>query len=221
MSTPAQIAANRENAQLSTGPQSAEGKDKVSQNACRHRATARKAVVLEDEREEYDQFLADYNDDLQPEGALQQTLFDLIVDSAWRLRRIRLAEIDLQLETPGLNDPLLVEKCQRRLELLTLYSQRAERSLHKAIDQLRKVQTEVGYRYESQPTSETERTTHDESPLVEFRRICPQLAVANERHSRTRAKEEEAALLAYLNAPLPSVKNPFEKTKPKAATAAA
>ena len=224
MSTPAQILANRENAQLSTGLQTDEGKAKVSQNARSHGATAKKAVVLEDEQEEYAQFVADFELDLQPDGALQLTLFASIVDAAWRLRRLRLAEVQLQDELPDRNDPLLIEDCHKKLQLYALYTQRAERSLYKAIAELRKVQTENQYRYESQATSETEPTMHTQSPLIDFHRICPIVGRKLERDIRNDQRNAEAELLAYLNAPLPRLKPtavPNEKTKPFSTPAAA
>ena len=45
MASPAQLAANRRNAQKSTGPRTAEGKKRASLNALKHGMTA-KTVVL-------------------------------------------------------------------------------------------------------------------------------------------------------------------------------
>ncbi len=45
MSTEAQINANRQNAQKSTGPRTAEGKAVVSQNAVKHGLFAAEAVI--------------------------------------------------------------------------------------------------------------------------------------------------------------------------------
>ena len=48
MATDKQIKANRENAKLSTGPITEEGKNKVSTNALKHALEARKHIIVGD-----------------------------------------------------------------------------------------------------------------------------------------------------------------------------
>jgi hypothetical protein len=59
MATEAQIAANRLNAQKSTGPRTPEGKEKVSQNAVTHGLLARAAVLHGEDWEEFTCFRED------------------------------------------------------------------------------------------------------------------------------------------------------------------
>jgi hypothetical protein len=54
MSTKAQINANRQNAQKSTGPQTDEGKAVVSQNAVSHRLFAAEAVISVEDPADYE-----------------------------------------------------------------------------------------------------------------------------------------------------------------------
>jgi hypothetical protein len=85
MSTsPAQLAANAANAQLSTGPRTSEGKNRSSQNASKHGLTAREVVLAPGEQEEFDDLVADYQADVKPQGAIQQTLFNQLVAAAWK-----------------------------------------------------------------------------------------------------------------------------------------
>src|ERR1700751_1132383 len=60
------LAANRANAQKSTGPTSAAGKGAVSQNAFRHGLCGKFKVLPFEKQEEYDEFLAQFMEDEQP-----------------------------------------------------------------------------------------------------------------------------------------------------------
>ena len=88
MSTKAQTNANRKNAQKSTGPQTAEGKAVVSQNAVKHGLFAAEAVITGEDPADYeafhDQFLAEW----KPVGMTETMLAERIVSLAWRLQRV-------------------------------------------------------------------------------------------------------------------------------------
>jgi len=86
MPTKAQIKANQQNAQKSTGPQTAEGKAVVSQNAVKHGIFAESVIQGEDPADYeafHDQFLAE----LAPVGTVESMLAERIVSLWWRLRR--------------------------------------------------------------------------------------------------------------------------------------
>ncbi len=90
MSTsPERLAANAANAQHSTGPRTPEGKARSSQNARTHGLTARDLVIAPDELEEFEELRNDYQASVQPQDAIQQSEFELLVGAAWNLRRIR------------------------------------------------------------------------------------------------------------------------------------
>src|ERR1700734_1424503 len=94
--SPAQIDANRRNAQNSTGPRTPQGKAASRMNALKHGIRSQQVVIRgrcirEDERE----FAALHQrlwDDLQPVGVLEEILADQIVTTHWRLRRALKAE---------------------------------------------------------------------------------------------------------------------------------
>jgi hypothetical protein len=84
----AQLAANRANAQHSTGPTSPEGKAKVSLNAVKTGLTGRTVLLSSEEAEPYKALLADYEKLLQPVNVEERALVQSIVDCRWRLDRI-------------------------------------------------------------------------------------------------------------------------------------
>jgi hypothetical protein len=96
MTTPAQIEANRRNAQLSTGPRTPEGKAASSQNAVKYGMLARQLVIqgqyLQESAEEFQSFWTEYREQLAPVGPLEEMLVDQIVALNWRMRRVRAAE---------------------------------------------------------------------------------------------------------------------------------
>jgi hypothetical protein len=94
--SPAQIEANRRNAQHSTGPKTPEGKAASSMNAVKYGILARQLIVqgeyVQESLEEFQSFWTEYHDQLAPIGPLEEMLVDQIVALNWRLRRVRAAE---------------------------------------------------------------------------------------------------------------------------------
>ena len=87
MSTEAQINANRQNAQKSTGPKTAEGKAAVSQNAVKHGLFAAEAVISVENPAEYELYRQHLLAELLPVGVLESMLAERIVSLGWRLQR--------------------------------------------------------------------------------------------------------------------------------------
>jgi hypothetical protein len=88
MSTAAQIAANRANAQLSTGPTSEEGKSRSSLNAVKTGLTGRTVLLPGDDVEHYTALVARYMKDFAPVGEQESLLVQSLADTQWRLFRI-------------------------------------------------------------------------------------------------------------------------------------
>lgn len=82
------LAANRANAQLSTGPKTADGKAKTSLNAVKTGLTGHTVLLPGDDAAAYEQHLRDYEHELQPVGPLECALVQSLADTAWRLDRI-------------------------------------------------------------------------------------------------------------------------------------
>ncbi len=96
MATWRQIAANRRNAQKSTGPRSAAGKAASSANALVHGFTAARTLVLADEDEEvFHALRQDVIADLDPLDVVQAALAQRIAVLLWRLERASRLEAEI------------------------------------------------------------------------------------------------------------------------------
>jgi hypothetical protein len=96
MATQAQLEANRQNAQKSTGPKTEAGKAKSSQNALTHGLTATGESLLPHEAQSsYYRFHQEMIESLHPVTGLENRLVHRITDTLWRLQRIPNAEAQL------------------------------------------------------------------------------------------------------------------------------
>jgi hypothetical protein len=102
-STPRKIAANRANAQKSTGPRTPEGRTRAALNSLKHGLNSDIIVVPAESPAEFADFRQALQDEFQPADPDQALLFEHMVAAAWRLRRIRRLETDMF-------DALLVHK---------------------------------------------------------------------------------------------------------------
>jgi hypothetical protein len=92
MTSPARIAANRRNAQKSTGPKSEAGKEAVSHNAVKHGLRAQDVVCADETARQYEEFAASLIADLAPADSVEEQLAQRIVTCTWRLLRMVNAE---------------------------------------------------------------------------------------------------------------------------------
>jgi hypothetical protein len=95
MASPAQIAANRANAQKSTGPRSVEGKSASRFNAVTHGIDASSVVIPGEDPAAYDALAAEYRSDLRPRSPSEIFHVDTMVRADWMKRRLQLVEADL------------------------------------------------------------------------------------------------------------------------------
>ena len=142
MASAAQIAANRANAQFSTGPRTPEGKAAVAHNRATHGLSSRNFYLLPDEDpEEYQVMLAAYREEHQPDGPTESFLVDELAHCQWKLRRIAAVEAGLlgagetdashaQLMQTDLAGPGLLLKLGR-------YESRIRRDWYRALSELR------------------------------------------------------------------------------------
>ena len=84
----AQLAANRANAQLSTGPASETGKKTSSLNAVKTGLTGRTVLLPSDDAEAYRGHIAAYETEYKPVGLRECELVQSLADTQWRLNRI-------------------------------------------------------------------------------------------------------------------------------------
>ena len=155
MTTEAQVAANRLNAQKSTGPRTAEGKAAVTQNAVKHGLRAQAVVLPGEDGQEYARYCGQMTEQLQPADVQEIELTERIVGLSWRLRRAgryhdavfnalydrQVAEMTAaapEASEPDTSDRVLGRMLladfsgDRVLERVQLYERRIENSLSRA-----------------------------------------------------------------------------------------
>jgi hypothetical protein len=121
MATDRQIAANRRNAQKSTGPTTQEGKHQSRQNAFRHGLTAQTVIRHLENASEYSDLEALIIADYEPQTTIERILVERLASLLWRLRRAVAIETGLferrpnsiqgpkpTLQIEGSADPLVV-----------------------------------------------------------------------------------------------------------------
>ena len=131
--------ANRNNAKKSTGPRTVEGKARSSRNATKHGLASQRLIVRDDERDEFFEFQKELRHRNQPIGATEEEIFRQLVRSAWNLRRIERLEDE---EFNGSDDPLRDPELEEKMDRYIKYQAHWERSLYRAIKELRKLQTD-------------------------------------------------------------------------------
>ena len=166
---PNRQADNRRNATHSTGPVTPEGlahrpfvllcapkKTRASLNALRHALTGQTVVLPADDLAAYQRSCAEFHAELKPNGLLETRLVQAIADTHWRLDRIRAMENNLfamaiEEREPLSSDPLISTALAQAKSLddrsgllvrLSLYEQRLNRALEKALSQLKQLQNE-------------------------------------------------------------------------------
>jgi hypothetical protein len=88
MATKAQIAANRRNAEKSTGPRTDEGKAAVAQNAVKHGLSGRVDVIKGEDQAEFDRHREALLAELKPRGVVETLLAERAASLSWRLKRV-------------------------------------------------------------------------------------------------------------------------------------
>ena len=138
MATTAQILANRQNAERSHGPVTAEGRARVSQNATRFGLFSVANFVRPEEQGIFNEFETGYLAELAPDSSLEQTLACEIIHAAWRLRRCA----NLEIAPP---EDLTEEEVDRLQISIDRARAAAQRTFHRSLKELRRLQAERVY----------------------------------------------------------------------------
>jgi hypothetical protein len=186
MATEAQIAANRNNAQASTGPTTIAGRSRASRNAISIGLYSRGDFVVPDEQSHYAEFCAGFQTDLEPEGAIEHTLSAEIIHAAWRLRRCSAIAAGII----GSLDPMLDPAAAQTQQSVDRARNDAHRTFQRALSELRRIQSERQFRIESFPRG------FDLSTLgvASFKDMAPALMIDTQRQlllQKLRCKEEQ------------------------------
>ena len=154
----AQLQANRLNAQLSTGPRTAEGKKRSSLNALRHGLSGQIVVLPQEDMQAYLAFGQRLLDDIAPHGELEKQMVQTLVDTQWRLNRGRSVENsmfaighegpagDIDVPNPQVHASMasarLFMQESDKVEKLSRYEQRLTRTFTVILKQFREIQAE-------------------------------------------------------------------------------
>jgi hypothetical protein len=148
MASPAQILANRENAQRSTGPTSREGRQASSRNAIRHGLTGTQIVIPGEDAAAYEQLRQELHQSHDPRNEAERILVDQIAANAWRLMRAQRVETAFLAKlVEGAVDPaeaIAIAFLEKPKELARIhrYVGAAQNAYYKAMTQLAKLQKE-------------------------------------------------------------------------------
>ena len=125
-----QLAANRANAQKSTGPKTPEGKAISSRNSTRHGLCGRIVNLDPEDRLLYSELTERYLRDHQPETALEEQFVLILIDNQWQLNCIRARQSQIGGDFRA--------EFTLELERLIKYEDRLKRSSSRAADDLRR-----------------------------------------------------------------------------------
>jgi hypothetical protein len=157
MSTEQKIAANRANAQKSTGPKTPAGKYFASRNATTHGLLAQSVILPGESEDRFRDLLRSYINHYKPETPNEHDLIDTMAVNRWRLQRVWALETagfihEQRAQAPAMaaEDPAtkyaLVHRSlsypPRSLESLSRYEVRCDRQYHRAADRLRDILAE-------------------------------------------------------------------------------
>jgi hypothetical protein len=142
MATEAQAAANRRNAQSSTGPRTDAGKSRASRNAVAFGIYSAGDFVRPEDSDIYPLFCESFQQSLRPEGALEQTLAAEIIHAAWRLRRCSTLESEME------NEPFVDPAEAPAQRTVDRARGEAQRQMLRATAELRRLQTDRQLRIE-------------------------------------------------------------------------
>jgi len=188
MATEAQILANRQNAQHSTGPRTDEGKLASSRNAIRHGLTSAETIIYGEDNDEFDAIAAMLRKELHPASAMQELAVNRIIHLQWKLRRIPRLEKeavefihdqDEQAEEEeedfaAMQRDLCASGQGRKSSLaaLQMHEQRLERSLRATMKELRELRKdaeandEVGTMIDEVETGSSDAIVADEGTVT-------------------------------------------------------
>ena len=146
MATPAQSAASRANSLQSTGAVTEEGRQASSGNAITFGLFTQNEYVRPGEEDEYARFCLAFRRDLNPEGAAEETLATVMISASWRIRRCALVEAGL---APASDlDPMQDDSCSSLQNSVDRARSRAFNLFHRAMADLRRLQTDKRIRFE-------------------------------------------------------------------------
>lgn len=185
MTSEAQLNANKQNAQNSTGPRTETGKAASSRNHLTFGLFTHADYVRPEEREIYAEFCQTLHAQLTPEGLLEETFTAEVIAASWRLRRCSAAEAELA--DYATSDPLLDDAKEKKVRSIERARAAAHSALNRSMNQLRKLQTERFTRVH------LDFEHPEDSPFADVAKACRALTV----HARNGRQDEQERLRRF------------------------
>ncbi len=134
MSTEAQVAANQQNAQHSTGPKTAEGKSAICWNAFRHGLSGTFRMLGDENQEDFDELYLGLRSEHKPASPTEILLVQSMAQHYWLMQRaIRLQTLSFDLEAG---------EAEKSLALFLRYQTTHERAFYKSLNTLLKLRAD-------------------------------------------------------------------------------
>jgi hypothetical protein len=133
MASQAQVEANRRNGIKSTGPRTAEGKERARLNGLKHGLRAEQIVLPTEDLAAFESYLKAWNDDWKPPTEARGALVERAAIAAWRLKRC------VRIESARLTERIEIARNrydQRRAESVKAAVVRLGFEPEEALDQL-------------------------------------------------------------------------------------
>jgi hypothetical protein len=185
MATEAQILANQQNAQHSTGPKSESGKAASSKNNFKYGLTGSSFTVLDfEDQDEYDQLLCGLRFEHQPATMTESILVEQMAQSYWLRKRA----LYLQ-DQCATDEELTLEQQEKRLALFIRYQTTHDRGFHRALNDLLKLRAEkrraeIGFESQQQKRAQESRRQSAEKRKQDLHELAVLLAEAKLTHQQ-------------------------------------
>ena len=201
MATSAQIEANRENAQKSSGPTSEAGRQTSSQNNFRHGLTGHLFVILDwEEPEAYEELQNDLTQEYQPQTATERILVQKMAQQHWLSQRAQTFHT-LMLTKDDFNDKTL----ETMLRYQTMHDRLFQRALHDLLKlRAEKGKAEIGFESQKRSEAQEKRRENNENRKVE----CHSLRVEIDKQHLEREKTANLLKAAKVNQELDGMRPP-------------
>jgi len=148
MSSDRKVAANRRNAQKSTGPRTLSGKAIASMNALKHGLCARKPLIPGENEADFVRFTSEWVDELRPAGPRESMCAEQAILAAWQLRRVPQLEAGLlsqYMNQDGKHPFTMSAKGYQQLSRLDRHQAALQRTFDRAMKELRELQETAAY----------------------------------------------------------------------------
>jgi hypothetical protein len=147
MQSSARQIANAQNAQLSTGPVTQEGKNRIRLNATRHGLTSKTLIIKGESVEEFEAMKTGFLRDYAPANDVERAMAERVAENYWRLQRLYRAEAGffdaMMNETMGsIGEMFANTSATGRTNLFLRYLTAAERAYNRSLADLRIAQAE-------------------------------------------------------------------------------